>query len=359
MMNILYQAKKYNEITNELLKKLYAEKENQNIVVSPFSIYMLMAIAADATQDETRDEIIKALTRNLTFDEAMELVRWLQDALTNNNALTSCNAICVSHSIEDSILKEYPEHLRQSLKGEVFTSEDIVTDVNNWANKNTNGLIDKIADDTMANMLLCMLNATAFVGEWTQTYTEFDIEEFPFHNSDGTTSQVDMIDTTENEYIEDDFYTGFVKPYKDIGYSFMALLPKDESLMMLDDLSFSDLFVNRKEEQVFVTMPEFTYSFDEDLTSFCESIGIHQIFTDQANFYPLTTLQLSVDAIVHKARIEVNREGTRAAAVTMSALRSGPVFFDRKEVNLDRPFVYAIMHNETGIPVFTGIVNQL
>ena len=65
-------------------------------------------------------------------------------------------------------------------------------------------------------------------------------------------------------------------------------------------------------------------------------------------------------AIIHKARVEVDRQGTKAAAVTTGLLFAGAApLLDYKTVELDRPFVYAIMHNETGLPVFTGIVNML
>lgn len=361
-MDILYQAKKYNELTSHLLEKFYDEKADQNLILSPFSVLMLLAIAADASNGETREEIIKVLTDNLSFDKAMELIRWLQSSFSLTGALSSCNAVCVHKSIEDYVMPDYPQHLQEALKGELFCSEDIVNDVNAWAEKNTNGLINKIADDTMQNMMACMINATAFIGKWTQHYSDFDIVEKEFHNSDGSTSMVEMIETSEQKYVENDFFTGFVKPYKDIGYSFMALLPKDEEMlfeMFLHRLSLSDLFVQGTEGQVFVTMPEFTYSFQEDITSFCKKIGIHTIFSNKADFSPLSSMRLNIDAIVHKARIEVNREGTKAAAVTMSALRSSPVFFDSKEVYLDRPFIYAIMHDETGLPVFAGIVNKL
>ena len=361
-MDILYQAKKYNELTSHLLETFYDEKQDENLILSPFSILMLLAIAADASMGKTRDEIINVLTDNLTFEQAMELIRWLQSSFTATEALSSCNAICIHKSIEDYIMPDYPQHLQAALKGELFCSEDIVNDVNAWAEKHTNGMINKVADDNMQNMMVCMLNATAFIGKWTQTYSDYDIVEKEFYNSDDSVSAVDMIETSEQKYIENEFFTGFVKPYKDIGYSFMALLPKDEEMLFeifLHRLSLSNLFVHSTEGQVFVTMPEFTYSFQDDLTSFCEKIGIHTIFSNKADFSPLSSMRLNIDAIVHKARIEVNREGTKAAAVTMSGLRSAPVFYDSKEVILNRPFIYAVMHDETGLPVFAGIVNKL
>ncbi len=85
------------------------------------------------------------------------------------------------------------------------------------------------------------------------------------------------------------------------------------------------------------------------------------IFTDHADFSNMSTERLKLDSIIHKAKIEVNRQGTQAAAVTAGFGFAGciPDFDEIKEVILDRPFAYAIIHNETGLPVFVGTVNTL
>ena len=173
-----------------------------------------------------------------------------------------------------------------------------------------------------------------------------------------------MLDISEREYVESNAFTGFVKPYKDKVFSFMALLPKDKSStgmkLALHSLSFTDVFSSRTNEGVVVTLPEFSYTFGEDLTSYCKELGIKELFTDHADFAPLSSERLKMEAFVHKARIEVNRNGTKAAAVTAGLACVGAVpRVDYKIVELNRPFVYAIVHNETGLPVFTGIVNKL
>ena len=284
--------------------------------------------------------------------------------LTEGHALSSANAVCVQHSIKDTISPDYPGSLKAQFGGEFFSSPDIVSAVNVWVKKNTNGLIDKAADESMQDMLACLINATAFEGKWTKHYTRDDIEYKEFSNGNGTKKEVAMIEDSEREYVETDSFTGFVKPYKKIGYSFMALLPKEKSSTALKiavrQLNFSEIFANRSQERVVISLPEFKYSFGEDLTDYCKSFGITRLFTDQADFSPLSSSWLKVDSILHKARIEVDRSGTKAAAVTTGLVCAGRApSFDYKVVELNRPFVYTIIHNETGLPVFTGIVNKL
>ena len=107
-------------------------------------------------------------------------------------------------------------------------------------------------------------------------------------------------------------------------------------------------------------MPEFKYDFGKDLTSLFKTMGIEKLFSPQADFSPMSSEWLKMEAILHKAHIEVDSKGTKAAAVTIGIVTCGcaPVMEEYRTVTLDRPFIYAIIHNETGLPVFAGIMNH-
>ena len=266
--------------------------------------------------------------------------------------------------MEDSINPAYAARLRCQFGGKLFTSSDMISDLNNWVKKNTSGMIDKIADDSMRDVPACLMNAISYEGKWSDHYIRDDITYRKFHNSDGTTKETSMLKISEREYIENDSYTGFVKPYKNAEFSFMALLPKKTSpagmWIALHKTDFTGAFKSRTKEKVFALLPEFKYSFNVDLISYCKEFGIHELFSDYADFSPLSSKTLKISALLHKSRIEVNRNGTKAAAVTVGLVTAAcPPKISRKLVELDRPFVYAIMHNETGLPVFAGIMNSV
>ena len=107
-------------------------------------------------------------------------------------------------------------------------------------------------------------------------------------------------------------------------------------------------------------MPEFKFEYARELKPLCKALGIKEVFTDKADFSPASREPLKVDAILHKAHVEVDRKGTKAAAVTMAGLvcAGAAVMEEAKIVCLDRPFIYAIMHKETKLPVFAGIMNK-
>ena len=364
MAEISAYTERYNLFAQQLLQKYYGERKDQNLVISPFSILMLLAIAADATDGQTREEIVRVINPEMNVDETTDLMMKIQSALSASPSLSSANAVCINHSIERSIHMDYPKNLRKRYCGELFSSNDIVADINNWVNEHTNGLIDSLADESMKHMLACLMNAIAFSADWHDEYEDDDIYEEEFTCSDGSKHEIEFLHRTEDYYIEDHNFIGFVKPYMDADYSFMALLPKEDASRSLPDMlkicNFTDLLRNSKYMEVFTALPEFTFSFDQDLTTFFQELGIQKVFTNGADFSPLSSEQLKAEAVIHKARIEVDRKGTKAAAVTaMFAVAGCAPSFDLKYVELTRPFIFAIMHNETGLPVFTGIVNKL
>ena len=113
-------------------------------------------------------------------------------------------------------------------------------------------------------------------------------------------------------------------------------------------------------KKVIVSMPEFSCDSKLDLKEYCKELGINTLFTDNADFSPASRAWLKVDAILHKAHVEVDRKGTKAAAVTMAGVvcAGAAVMEETKIVRLDRPFIYAVMHKETKLPVFVGIMNK-
>lgn len=363
-MKIKDYTEKYNELTNTVLNNFVSGKKNENVVFSPLSIVILLAIAAGAVQGKSREEIVRTLGGDVSFDEIKELSKELQRVFSKDSCLESSNAVCVNNAIKQTVNPDYEKELREFFDGKLFVSENIVDDVNKWVSEKTNGMIKDAADDSMKDMLACLMNAIAFESKWETPYEAEAIFEDEFRNADGTTCEVDMMASNEDYYIEDDRFTGFVKAYKDGEYAFMALLPKGHEnpgdlQNAINDVDFSSLMNTMEHCEVSVTMPQFSYDFGEDLTQLCKDMGIRTTFTPEADFSPLSSAQLMVDAIIHKAHIEVDSQGTKAAAITEELAVAGCCpNFDLKEVYLDRPFVYAIMHAETRLPVFAGVFND-
>lgn len=175
-----------------------------------------------------------------------------------------------------------------------------------------------------------------------------------------------MLNGEEREYVGDDKATGFIKHYEDYRYAFMAILPNQEIsvsdyLQQLDGEKLLSLYQNRKHNyKVHTKMPEFSYDYSTSLNDTLEKMGIRKAFTREADFSNMATTDLHIDEVVHKTHIELDRNGTKAAAVTAVIMETASAV-TTKDVNvfLTRPFLYAIIDTETGIPVFMGAVNTV
>ena len=355
----------YNTLTCSFLKKCFSDNDKQNVVLSPLSILVLLSMLAGSTDGNTRDEIMALISNTDDYDKAKEIVQVLSELIGSDGKLHSANAVCVKETIGDTIKTEYKEELKKYYSGQIFTSSDMVKDVNRWIAEKTNGMIEKVVDKSAEEMLACIINAITFESEWSQEYKEDQIWDEEFYNADRTHRDIPMLHSAEERYIDQEMYTGFVKDYKGMNYSFMGLLPKKRGTSQLHrclrDINFTEAFKTTASCDVHVTMPEFCFTSEHDISDYCIDMGIRQAFSRKVDFSPMSSEWLKVEKILHSSRIELDRCGTKAAAVTAAVAFAGCAysFWDRKEVKLDRPFIFAIMHNETNLPVFVGIVNQL
>ena len=323
--------------------------KKQNLVFSPLSMTGLLTMLAAGAAGKTQKEILRAVNGERDHKTVCDL-------LTKGGSLHNANALITKEILENSILPEFREKMTELFDGEIFATRNYVEAVNDWVRQKTFGQILEIADESMKNAALCLINAESFLATWEVPYTDNDIYEYgEFTNADGSTSMVDMLFSSE-ALVEDRDYVGFVKQYFGREYSFMALLPKNGALPCPD---FAGLLAQEKKERVgSVEFPEFSLSAGADLIPFCRELGIRQSFTAKADFSSLSCEKLRVDRIISKSCIEVNRQGTKASAVNLADIRVTGAFMP-KILMFDRPFVFAVMHNGTGLPVFTGMVNQL
>ena len=356
----------YNKLYLKFLKNYSEKQKGQNMVFSPFSVMILFLMLADATDGISREEIMNGICKGIGLDEAKELISMVAYLLEEDCSFCSANAVCVKKEYKDKIKKQYEETLVKTFGGKLFASGDIVKAVNDCVSKNTKGMIKQIVSEMNAEMISCFMNAVAFKASWESKFDDEDIKENIFYNADGSRQKVKMLCGTEYGYVEDERFTGFIKEY-DAAYSFMALLPKKKAQEFLyeslNQINFRNLFMAKTDEEVEVRMPEFKFSYEAELSDFCRNQGIETVFSNHADFTPMTDEWLKVESVAHKAVIKVDRNGTEAAAVTYAVMITGcpPDSFKRKRkiVRLNRPFVFAIMHNETELPVFVGIVNNI
>lgn len=370
---------KVKDVSMELFKE--SVSEGKNSMISPVSILMAMAMAENGAAAGSRTQIEEAF--GCTTEE---LSGWLRNWMTSlktgkNTRMNVANSFWFRDTEGLKVKENYIKTIRDCLDAQAYKApfdNGTRDEINNWCDENTYGMIKKVIEKISPEDMAIIVNATAFEGAWLVPYEEYQVEEDEtFYQEDGSEEKADMLYSEEGFYIEgkirDNNVTGVKKSYKD-GYSFVALLPEEgvtvaECVKGLDGSTFASLLDNGRYEKVKTAIPEFTSEYTvNNLINTFEKMGIKDIFSpDMADLSDMATAaapgsdaayNLYISKILHKTFIEVNRKGTRAAAVT--EMVAGCTSMPRQEkihsVRLDRPFIYAIIDDVTETPIFVGTV---
>lgn len=378
------QSPEFKEATRAIKKLSYkifrelGKKENlkkNNVMISPTSIIIAMGMVEAGADKETLAQIEK----HFGIDQA-KMCEWVKEFSQISQNFKSSkvnigNSIWTNKDLNLELSKDFVKVLKDYYKAQAKSikfDDAGVKEINNWVNKQTRGMIDKIATELSPNTVTLILNAVAFEGKWAEEYEKDQIKKNKtFTNALGKKEKAIMLVSNEDNYFQDKLVRGFKKPYKD-GYSFVAFQPrKGVSLeAAVEGLTAKriDALLTKKlrSADCEAIIPEFTskYKTDEMVNIFSE-MGIVDVFSkNKADLSKMTSDKLKnifVNQIIHQSFIKVDRHGTKAAALTEIEMKfsSMPIQQEYHRVNLNRPFIYAIVDNETNTPLFIGTVSSI
>ena len=356
----------------ELFKK--SLKDGENSLISPLSVMLALAMTTNGANGETLMQMETLLGGDIPIETLNEYLYSYVNNLPNKDKskLNIANSIWfrddgdVLH-VEADFLQSNADYYDASAYRAPFDAST-VSDINNWVKVKTNGMIDTIIEGEIDELaMLFLINAVMFDAEWQNVYYKTDVREGEFTDITGNKRLVDFMHSGESLYLDDGMATGFIKPYANGGYSFAALLPNegisiDEYIESLTGGKLLGTLNNAERAVVIASMPKFEYDYDLQMNDVLIALGIPTAFDmDNADFHKMATVtvgnkNLYISKVVHKTYISVDELGTKAGAVTKVEIAaggsSGPT--DIKVVNLDRPFVYALIDNATNLPVFIG-----
>ncbi len=241
-------------------------------------------------------------------------------------------------------------------------------DINEWVGQNTDGMIEEILDNIPEEAVMYLVNAIAFEAEWQTVYKEHQIREGSFTTEDKITQDVELMYSTEQQYLQDDKAQGFLKYYKDGKYVFAALLPDEgvsvrEYVETLTGEKLSNILKNASQVQVNAAIPKFESDYGVEMSEILKKMGMTAVFDRKtADFSGLGTYEdaeLFISRVLHKTYICIDESGTKAGAATAVEMSQDAAFeipIGVKTVYLNRPFVYMLIDCETRQPIFMGTV---
>lgn len=345
-------------------------KENENSLVSPLSVMLALAMTTNGAANQTLEQMRKALAGDIPLDD---LNNYLYTYVKNlpsekDSKLNIANSIWFRDdasrlTVEKDFLQKNADYYNAAAYKSAFDNQTLL-DINAWVKTKTDGLIDKILEEISDDAVMYLINALVFDAKWEKVYSVENVKKGDFTVLDGTKKSVDMMNSEENIYLEDENTVGFLKPYKNNKYSFAALLP-DTAVSITDYVSsltgekFHKLVSESQTALVSASLPKFSYAFTVKMNEPLKGMGMTDAFSGtSADFSKLgksTRGNLFIGEVIHKTFISVDELGTKAGAVTKVEIVDESIP-DYKYVILNRPFVYAIIDNETRLPVFIGTV---
>ncbi len=361
----------YSNFIFELMKLCSDSADGKNVLISADSVLLALEMTAAGADGNTLDQMLQTLVPNADHASAFRFAVNRMKSL-QNDSLQIANSIWINEVYSSSVYEDYlnyvERHFDASVSAIPFDNQAVST-INSWVSDKTKDRIPQLLNQLDSDSLMVLINAMAFDGKWQQTYEDSKVREHDFRSGNGETTTTDFLFSTESMYLYNADATGFIKEYDDGKYGFMTILPNDENIdintfaanMSSDDYwEFWDSM--ETDCDVYTLMPEFESEYDIQLNEVLKAMGMEDAFSEaNADFSNMCQNPVYISKVIHKTYINVNREGTEAAAATAVVMEKNAIAAPKISYNVycDRPFAYAIVDMDTGLPVFLGTVETV
>lgn len=369
-----------NQFALEFYSHLKDKESGKNIFFSPYSISTALSMTYEGAKEETAQEIRSVFHFPENDNVRRSSVAAVYNELNKNQSdytLSTANALWVqkNYPLLDEVTKVISEYYGGRLNNLDFVNETEKsrTTINDWIEEETRGKIkDAIKPGALGPLMRVILtNAIYFKGSWVIAFDEGATQKESFQVSGSETVQVDMMRLKEKEfpYAETDALQVLEMPYKGDNLSMLVLLPKNKDIGSLEaGLTINQLSGWRdqlKKQKVDVYIPKFQFKTEYELKDQLGAMGMPLAFTEPsenggADLSGFTGKRdLYIGFVKHLAFVDVNEEGTEAAAATVVGIRTTSMpINDHPVFRADHPFIFLIQEKKTGHILFMGRVTN-
>lgn len=360
-----------NTFTFNLFKKI-PDTEGHNVMISPLSISLALSMTLNGAEGTTRSDMTGALGfHGLSVDDINGIYSGLIASLKQADPdvrLNIANSIRIRKGFP--VLEPFIAANRKYYDAQVENSDfnqAALDEINNWVSEKTYGKIPVILDQISADEIMFLINAIYFNGKWQVRFDASQTETKPFNLSSGLPVNVPLMKIKEKfGYAEKAGYRALKMPYGRGKFSMIVLLPDagkstDQIVSQLSPSSWQSLKGDLNSPvKVDVRMPRFKFTWEHNLNDILSSMGMSVAFSEsQANFSKINIdNQLFITKVIHKTFIEVNEEGTEAAAATSVGIGVTSVGPGEPEFHVTRPFLFFITEHDTDAILFAGKVEN-
>ncbi len=364
-----------NRFGFELFQNVFSsENKYENIMISPLSVSIALAMTYNGADGETKTAMEKTLkVHGLSPEEInksyFDLINALK-SLDQKVLLEIANAIFYRQdfAVEEEFISINRNYYDASVSALNFNAQQqSLNTINGWVNEKTYGKIESIIDQINPDHVMFLLNAIYFKGIWQTEFDKKNTKKLPFRTETGETIEVETMQLTDTmQYASNDLFSAVQLPYGKGNYNMHIFLPNtgknlQEVIGQLNENNWESWMKSfQTGQKVEIKLPRFTYEYEIMLNDVLTTMGMGVAFTGAADFTGINAGGgLQIDYVKHKSFIEVNEEGTEAAAVTVVAIEVTSVGgSNNRQFVVDRPFMYAITERSTGAVLFLGTVKN-
>jgi serpin B len=354
----------------DLFQQIVREQPGANIFISPFSVSTVLQMLDNGAVGATKQEMERVLhTDSLPTDALNAACQSLNQSLNSqtNVTLELADAIWYKQGIPLKLgfVSVNREFFQAELGGVNFDSPQSAQIINDWADQNTHGKIQQVVQwpfDPATRVVLA--NAIYFKGKWERPFDKQDTKPRAFHLAGGGEKQVPtMWRHGHLDYQRGDDFQAVRLPYAGKRLWMEVFLPDANSspkklLARFNDISERNKMLTRFFElDGTLALPRFKLEYNVRLNDSLQALGMKRAFHG-ADFSVMSDEPLELSEVKQKSYVEVNEEGTEAAAVTVGIMQATAVLRPQKpfEMIVDRPFFFVIEDAQTQSILFMGVV---
>lgn len=355
---------------------LESVKNEGNVMISPASVFLALAMTVNGADTGTRDAMLQVLAgQDITVDEINQLSRDWMALLEKSEEKTQVN-IANSIWFRDGFVPWQPflqsnaDYYNAGARSLDFADPGAPAVINGWIKDATFGLIEKMIEKIEPSTVMFLINTLYFKADWKTPFIKEKTYQQSFSTPDGSV-EVDFMHTTAlMNYFTDLAARGVALPYANGQFVYFAILP-DGNVDPRTWLSGQDpatlfgrlgaLAAQDAQTAVALALPRYEVKYDDSLVNELTAMGMGIAFNgglaDFSRLEESRSKGLYISEVKHKTAIRVDEKGTEAAAATVVVIDKNAVNSE-EELIFDRPFLYGIMDMETLLPLFVGILEN-
>lgn len=362
-----------NQLGMNLLSVVEAN-EDGNTFISPTSLFMALSMVYNGADGKTKDEIAKVLQvegiDGAELNQANASLMSLLHSDSKKIQLNVANSVWLNNQFhfQTDFAKKTRDYFNAEIQEMDILDRQSSEMINDWVKQATNRKIEEMVEAPLdPNLVAILLNAIYFKGGWTYEFDKKQTEQRAFHLKDGTTKNLPLMTLNkELAYTENKSFQAVTLPYGDGEISMNVFLPKENTSLeefekSLTNENWKNWMSEFHERKGTIMLPTFQMEYEVKLNETLKKLGMNSAFERDANFTKMITEDkpLWISEVKQKTYLDVNEEGTEAAAVTSVEVVAVSAPADKPfHMEVNRPFFIVITDDETGTILFMGSISN-